>query len=507
MSETILEMINVNKRFGNTYALNDMQLKIQAGEIHALMGENGAGKSTLMKILAGVYSPDSGVIKLDGKPIKIQNPIEARKAGISLIYQELSVATNLTVAENVFMGSEPTHFGFVDYATMNAKTDTILKKLGTHFTSTTKASTLSIADQQQVEIARALTHQSRILIMDEPTAALSDRESMALFKLIKQLKAQGLAIIYISHRMKEVYELAQRVSVMRDGYFIEELDHVDPTQIVSLMVGRRIDDFYKKEVEVGKCFGPVVMKVEAISKLPHIKPISFSVRSGEILGLSGLVGAGRTELARLIFGADTATTGTVYVNDQAIKINSPRDAIHAGIGYVPEDRKCQGLFLELSVLANSQMSVLNKRSNKGILNHPMLEKRTQQLITALNIKVENSASSVSGLSGGNQQKVLLAHWLEIKPKVLILDEPTRGVDIGAKTEIYKIIQKLADEGVAIICISSELPEIIGLADRVLVMREGAIAGEISDTAHITQENIMQFATGAKQAVEMTGDTL
>ncbi|GBU09409.1 ATP-binding component of sugar ABC transporter [Gammaproteobacteria bacterium] len=497
MTKMILEMINVNKRFGNTYALNDMQLKIQAGEIHALMGENGAGKSTLMKILAGVYSPDSGIIKLDGKPIKIQNPIEARKVGISLIYQELSIATNLTVAENVFMGAEPTRYGLIDYATMNYKTDVILKKLGTKFTSTSNASTLSIADQQQVEIARALTHKSRILIMDEPTAALSDRESMALFKLIKQLKEQGLAIIYISHRMKEVYELAQRVSVMRDGYFIKELDHVDPTQIVSLMVGRKMDGFYKKEINTSKCFGPVVMKVETISKAPHIKPISFSVRSGEILGLSGLVGAGRTELARLIFGADTATTGKIYVNNQIVNINSPRDAIRAGIGYVPEDRKCQGLFLELSVLENSQMSVLNQRSNKGILNHPMLEKRTQQLISALNIKTNSSSSTVSGLSGGNQQKVLLAHWLEIKPKILILDEPTRGVDIGAKTEIYKIIQKLADDGIAIICISSELPEIIGLADRVLVMREGEIVGEISDTHHITQENIMQFATGAK----------
>ncbi len=502
MSDVILEMRGVNKRFGNTYALNDMQLKVRKGEVHALMGENGAGKSTLMKILAGVYAPDSGTIELDGKSIRINNPIEARKAGISLIYQELSVATNLTVAENVFMGSEPSRHGFIDYATMNAKTDAILKQLGASFTSTTPASALSIADQQQIEIARALTHESRILIMDEPTAALSDRETAALFKLIKQLRDRGLAIIYISHRMKEVYELAQRVSVMRDGYFIEELDHVDPTKIVSLMVGRKMDGFYKKEVNSGHLFGPEVLRVEGISKLPLIKPISFSVRHGEILGLSGLVGAGRTELARLIFGADKNTGGTVYIDGKKISIRSPQDAISAGIGYVPEDRKCQGLFLELSVLANTQMSVLGKRATAGILNHPMLAKRSRDLIQALNIKVEHENSNVSGLSGGNQQKVLLAHWLEIKPKVLILDEPTRGVDIGAKLEIYKIIQKLADEGVAVICISSELPEIVGLADRVLVMREGKVVGEIADTSAISQEHIMEFATGAKTGASL-----
>ena len=501
MSETILEMRNVNKRFGHVSVLNNMQIHIRKGEVHALMGENGAGKSTLMKILAGVYSPDSGEICLEGKPIKIPNPIEARKAGISLIYQELSVASNLTVAENVYMGSEPTKHGCVDYQTMNVKTDAILKKLGAHFNSTTRAANLSIADQQQIEIARALTHQSRILIMDEPTAALSDRETNALFTLIKQLRDQGLAIVYISHRMKEVYELAQRVSVIRDGYFIEELDHVDPNKIVSLMVGREMTGFYHKETQTNKCFGPDVIKINHMAKLPLIKDVSFSVRRGEIVGLSGLVGAGRTELARLIFGADKANSGEIFIHDQLIKINSPRDAIQAGIGYLPEDRKCQGLFLELSVLANSQMSVLNKRSSMGILKHPMLEKRTQQLIKELNIKVNNTQSTVVGLSGGNQQKVLLAHWLEIKPKVLILDEPTRGVDVGAKIEIYKIIQKLADEGVAIICISSELPEIIGLADRVLVMREGQIVGEITDTHAITQENIMAFATGAKTGVD------
>lgn len=493
MTKIILEMQGVNKRFGNTQALKDMQLTIRAGEIHALMGENGAGKSTLMKILAGVYKPDSGTITIHGQETKIGNPIEARRLGISLIYQELSIAPNLTVAENVFMGSEPRKFIFVDHHRMNEETNAILKKLGARFMGTTPASNLSIADQQQVEIARALTYHSQLLIMDEPTAALSDRETKELFKLIKQLRDQGLAIVYISHRMKEVYELADRVSVIRDGTFIKELDRVEPSEIISLMVGREMTDFYQKSVVEGHEFGPEVLKVENVAGRSRVHPTSFSVYRGEILGISGLVGAGRTELARLLFGADKLTQGKIYINDKEVTIKSPRDAINAGIGYVPEDRKYQGLFLELSVLANNQMSVLNQRSRLGVLDHPMLKKRTQEAIKALNIKVEHEHSIVGGLSGGNQQKVLLARWLEIRPKVLILDEPTRGVDIGAKLEIYKIIQNLADEGIAIICISSELPEIIGLSDRVLVMREGTIVGEIKEAKEITQENIMKLA--------------
>ncbi len=495
-STVILQMRSVNKRFGNTYALNNMQLSIRSGEIHALMGENGAGKSTLMKILAGVYSPDEGEILLEGKQVKIRSPIEARRLGISLIYQELSVATNLTVAENVFMGSEPRRHGLIDYAKMNAQTDAILTQLEANFKSTTRASTLSIADQQQVEIARALTHQSKILIMDEPTAALSDRETVALFKLIKRLRDQGLAIIYISHRMQEVYELAERVSVIRDGSFVEELDHVDPVKIVSLMVGRKIDELYSKPIKTSTTPNVEVLRIEGLAKQPLIRPISFSVHHGEIVGLAGLVGAGRTELARLIFGADTPSAGSIYLHGKPVTIRSPREAIALRIGYVPEDRKCQGLFLELSVLANAQLSVLNQRARAGILNHPMLETRTHQLIEALNIKVNSAHNTVGGLSGGNQQKVLLARWLEIHPVVLILDEPTRGVDIGAKLEIYKMIQKLADEGVAILCISSELPELIHLSDRVIVMREGNMVGEINVRSKITQENIMQLATGA-----------
>lgn len=493
----MLDMQDISKRFGNFYALKGVQLQAYPGEVLALMGENGAGKSTLMKILAGVYQSDSGSIKVEGKVTHIKNPVQARKEGINLIYQELSIGIHLNVAENVFMGSQPTNsLGFVDFRRMHQETQKVLDKLGARFTPDTPASELSIAEQQLVEIARALIHKSKVLIMDEPTAALSDRETEKLFALIRQLKSEGIAIIYISHRMPEVYALADRVSVIRDGTYVGTLmrSEIDPDRIVRMMVGRDITDFYTRQKQ--HQHGEVVMKVENLSAKGVLKPCSFEVKAGEILGLAGVVGAGRTELARLIFGADPKSSGEIYLQGKKLRIRSPQDAIQAGIGYLPEDRKAQGLFLQMSALENISMNVMHQNSRLGLLNHAALEKLTRDAISNMNLKVKNSSDLAVDLSGGNQQKLLLARWLEIKPKVLILDEPTRGVDVGAKSEIYRLIGELAAQGVAVICISSELPEVMGLSDRVIVMREREIAGEVVG-AQIEQDSIMRLATGAE----------
>ncbi len=493
MGQVVLEMEGISKSFGATRALNGVKLTVRSHEIHALMGENGAGKSTLMKVLSGVYQPDAGIIKVDGKPITITKPADARAAGISLIYQELSVATNLTVAENVFMGSEPrTPWGMADTAEMNRRTEEVLLTLDAPFSATTPARKLSIAQQQQVEIARALIHKGRILIMDEPTAALSDRETDALFKIVRKLRDEGIAVIYISHRMAEVNALADCVTVLRDGGYVGELarEELDPGKIVQMMVGRPLGDFYQHKT--GRQAGKLMLEVENLGG-GKVKPASFKVHAGEVVGLAGLVGAGRTELARLIFGADPRTSGRVVLDGKEVNINEPIDAIRMGIGYLPEDRKGQGLFLQLSALSNTAMNVLSKNARAGVINHPALRKLTKQAIDRLSIKVSGPDGIVGGLSGGNQQKVLLARWLEINPKVLLLDEPTRGVDVGAKSEIYLIINELAAQGVAVVVISSELPEVIGICDRVVVMREGVITGECTGT-DINQEKIMTLAT-------------
>lgn len=495
MNHIALEMSGISKRFGANQALDQVCLTAHRHEVLALMGENGAGKSTLMKILSGVYQPDAGEIRLDGQPVRIHSPAAARAAGINLIYQELAVAPNLTVAQNIFMGAEPRRsFGRVDQTAMNRQADAVLARLGARFAADTPAHQLCIADQQQVEIARALIHQSRVLIMDEPTAALSDRESERLFQVIRQLRQDGIAIIYISHRMEEVNQLADRIAVLRDGGYVGSLTRSDstPEKVVQMMVGRPLDDFYQHKNPAS--VGAVKLEVRNFSS-PKVKSASFAVHAGEVLGLAGLVGAGRTELARLIFGADAKHGGRLLLDGREVQIRQPLDAIRLGIGYLPEDRKGQGLFLQLSATANTAMNVLKQHARCGVLDHPALKKLTQQAIEQLAVKVPGPDGIVGGLSGGNQQKLLLARWLEIKPKVLILDEPTRGVDIGAKVEIYRIIHELAAQGVAVICISSELPEVIGVCHRVLVMREGVITGELAGDA-VNQEAIMTLATQA-----------
>ena len=497
-TEIALTMSGLNKSFPGVKALDNVSLKVRKGEVHVLMGENGAGKSTLMKILAGVYSADAGTISLFGEEVRINHPSEAIRLGINLIYQELSVAPNLSVAENIFLGSELSKYRLIDRASMIRESDKILNRLGAGYKADVTAGTLSIAEQQQIEIARALNHESKILIMDEPTAALSDREIDRLFEIVLSLRDHGISVIYISHRMNEVSRIADRVSVLRDGQYIGTLenDEIDPSKIVSMMVGRSLNDFYKHEINTNVRRGTFVVEDFSDGKL--VENISFEVGAGEIVGLSGLVGAGRTELARMIFGVDDKQSGTVYLDGEELKIKNPSDAIAYGIGYVPEDRKSQGLFLDMSVSGNIGMNVLPQLAKKGILFRGASEKFSKKSITDLNIKVASPLSKALSLSGGNQQKVLLARWLAINPRVLILDEPTRGVDVGAKSEIYRIIGELASRGVAIIFISSELPEIVGIAQRVLVIREGGIVGEIKKRDEITQENIISYAAGVRE---------
>lgn len=495
----ILEMRGITKRFSGVPALRDVNLTIYSGEVHALMGENGAGKSTLMKILAGAYIADDGEIYVDGKLLKITDPATARRAGINLIYQELNVAPNLTVAENMFMGSELRRGQLLDREGMRREADRVLQSLGATFTPDETVSNLSIAEQQLVEIARALKDNSRILVMDEPTAALSDRETERLFEVIHKLRRNGIAIIYISHRMEEVYALANRVSVLRDGQYIGSLtrDEISPERLVQMMVGRPMQDFYEHERHPN--VGAIVLEVRNLGG-GKVKPTNLELRAGEIVGLAGLVGAGRTELSRLIFGADPKSSGEVFLNGKKLEIRSPIDAIKAGIGYVPEDRKDQGLFLEMTSGKNIVLNMLKQDAKAGVINWRSIGKIANDAVENFNIRLANLEVRAMDLSGGNQQKLLLARWLAIKPRVLLLDEPTRGVDIGAKSEIYRIISDLAQQGVAILMVSSELPEIVGLSDRVLVMREGQLVGELGGQTRtaITQENIMAYATGASE---------
>ncbi|MEH2310728.1 MAG: sugar ABC transporter ATP-binding protein [Nostoc sp.] len=499
----VLEMQGITKRFHGVSALQNVNLTIYPGEVHALMGENGAGKSTLMKILAGAYIADEGEIRINGQPLKITNPATARKAGINLIYQELNVAPNLTVTENMFMGSELRRGQFLDRKAMQQEAEQVLESLGANFTAQTIVGTLSIAEQQQVEIARALKDKSRVLVMDEPTAALSDRESEHLFEVIRKLRRDGIAIIYISHRMEEIYALADRISVLRDGQYIGSLtrSEISPQRLVQMMVGRSMQDFYEHQRQMNP--GPVVLSVRNMSDArKKVEPASFELHAGEILGLSGLVGAGRTELSRLIFGADRKASGEVFLNGKKLEINTPSDAIAAGIGYVPEDRKDQGLFLEMSSRKNIAINTLKQDAKAGIVNWPSVNRLSTEAVENFNIRLANLEIRALDLSGGNQQKLLLARWLAIKPKVLMLDEPTRGVDIGAKSEIYRIMSELAAQGVAILMVSSELSEIVGMSDRVLVMREGQLVGELDGSLgkEITQEKIMHYATGASEVL-------
>lgn len=502
--QPVLEMRHISKTFGPIRALQDVSLIVHAGELHALMGENGAGKSTLMKVLSGAYRPDpGGNILIDGTPVATGDPIKARAQGIAVIYQELSLAPNLSVAQNIFLGNEPRRFGIVDREQCNRRAGEIIARLGVTFSVRTPVASLSLGERQLVEIARALSTNARIIVMDEPTTSLTSRETDRLFEVIATLKSQGIAIIYISHRMDEVYQLADRVSVLRDSGYVGTLDRADlnASRLVSMMVGRDLSTFYKKDHRPPDEKRAVALSVRGMSDANLIKDCSFDLHQGEVLALAGLVGSGRTELARLIFGADRRTSGTLELGGKPISIDSPREALDAGIAYLTEDRKQLGLFLAMSISDNISMGVLAMDAKAGgFRDFNAAERRAAKAVSDLSIRTRSVQANAGSLSGGNQQKVLLARLLETEPQVVILDEPTRGVDVGAKSEIYRLIDNLAKKSIAILMISSELPEVIGIADRVLVMRDGAIAGEVtaSEGEPLRQEAIMELATGAAQ---------
>ncbi|CAG9257350.1 ribose ABC transporter ATP binding subunit [Paraburkholderia unamae] len=498
----LLEMRNIGKTFSGMRALRDVRLDVRRGEVHALMGENGAGKSTLMKILSGAYQADAGAqILLEGKPVAIHGPQAARDLGIAVIYQELSLAPNLSVAENIHAGRELRKRGcrwLADRAAMERACADVLSRLGARFGPATRVGDLTIAERQLVEIARAMLANARILVMDEPTTPLSTRETDRLFALIQRLREAGMAIIYISHRMAEIYALSDRVSVLRDGSYVGTLERAELSEarLVKMMVGRDLSGFYRKAHRFAGD-APVALTVRDLADGARVHGCSFVLHEGEVLGLAGLVGAGRTELARLIYGARKRSAGTVEVEGgKSLQPRSPRDAIRAGVVYLTEDRKGDGLFLDMSVHDNINVMIAGRDARAGVLDRRKAAGRTGAAVDALAIRVARASANVGSLSGGNQQKVLLSRLLEIRPRVLILDEPTRGVDIGAKSEIYRIIDQLARSGVAILVISSELPEVIGVSDRVLVMREGTIAGELAGEGAISQEAIIELATGS-----------
>ncbi len=495
----LLEMRNISKHFAGVRALTGAHLSVVAGEVHAVMGENGAGKSTLIKILAGAYAADEGEIRIGGEPVRMETPAAALARGIAVIYQELSLSPNLTVSENIYLGREIRRGIFADRRAMQARCRGILESLGAVFSPAERVSDLSLAERQLVEIARAIHADARILVMDEPTAALSAHESERLFDLIGKLRESGLAIIYVSHRMAEIARLADRVTVLRDGAHVGTIarDELTPELLVRMMVGRDLAGFYKKAARSEPLSGhPPFFAVDGIGDGRRVHGCSFGLRRGEILGIAGLVGSGRTEMARLIFGADPKTGGRIVLDGKPLGIRSPRDAVAAGIVYLTEDRKGLGLFLDMSVRDNVNTMVLAADSRGGLVNFARANRRTHNAIESLSIRLKGGRSLAASLSGGNQQKVLLSRLLQPKPRVVILDEPTRGVDIGAKSEIYRIMDDLAREGIGIIFISSELPEIIGVADRVLVMRGGRIVGELDPAGGtpLSQEAVMQFAT-------------
>ena len=491
----LLEVRNVTKRYSGVLALHEVNLTVRAGEVHALIGENGAGKSTLMKILAGIEQPTSGQIFLEGKPVTIDSAHTALGLGISMIHQELNLADNLNVGANIFLGREPQKGGFLQFSRIHEQAQKYLDMISLEVSPSTLVGDLTIGRQQMVEIAKAISTQAKIVIMDEPTSSLSQHESEQLFRVIRQLRDQGVAIIYISHRLGEVRDLADRVTVLRDGENAGGLEHdeIDHDSMVKLMVGRDIDQFYsRKEHEIGEPL-LTVNDLRTLSFPQHA--INFEVRQGETVCLAGLVGAGRTEVLGALFGVDSKISGEVSVEGKVRTIANPRDAIEAGLALVPEDRKQQGLILEMSIRHNIGISGLARHKRAGgLMNFARERQDSAKMVAEMKIKTPSDQQITQYLSGGNQQKVVIGKWLAMQPRVLLLDEPTRGVDIGAKQEIYRLMEELADQGVAILFVSSEMEEVLSLADRVLVMHEGRISGELARD-ELSEEAVMQLATG------------
>lgn len=486
---------NLSKSFPGVKALAGVRFDLMSGEVHALMGENGAGKSTLMKILAGVYRKDSGEVLLDGQPVEMESPAHAQSLAIGIIHQELHLMAHLTAAQNIFLGREPRKMGglFLDEDQLNRDAQALFDRMNLALAPTTPIGELTVARQQMVEIAKALSFKSRVLIMDEPTAALNNAEIDELFRIVRQLKSEGVGIVYISHKMDEIQRIADRITVMRDGSTIDTVPASTPmAQVIAMMVGRTLEQTEKHIPDTSA--NQVLLEVRGLNRGRFIRDVSFNVRRGEILGFAGLMGAGRTEVARAVFGADPIESGEVRVRGQVIRLNSPQDAVQAGIGYLSEDRKHFGLATGMDVESNITLPSLKRWLKWGLfLNQPAIHRVSQQMVEKLRIKTPSLTQTAKLLSGGNQQKVVIAKWLVQDCEVLIFDEPTRGIDVGAKSEIYKLLNELAVQGKAIIVISSELPEVLLLSHRVLVMCEGRITGEVAgDVA--TQESLMVLAT-------------
>lgn len=491
MSEYILELDHISKSFPGVKALDDVHFKLEKGQIHALMGENGAGKSTFIKIITGVYQPDAGEIKINGKPALIRNPIDSQKQGIAAIYQHVTCFPDLSVTENIFIGHEKINrlSRKIDWKTLHGKAGEWLEKLDADFSPQTVMGTLSVAQQQIVEIAKALSADARILIMDEPTAPLSKRETEDLYRTVENLRSHGVSIIFISHRLEDMYRLASSVTVLRDGRYIGTwgLDEISQDDIVKAMVGREITQFFPpRHAKVGA----EVLRAEKLSRTGFFKDVSFSVHKGEIVGLTGLVGAGRTEVCEAIYGVNPPDSGSIYIEGKKVQNRHASNAIKEGIGYLPEDRLKQGLVLDWQLSRNITLASLKSFSERGFMNDKKEREVAKTLGEKLEIKVTSVYDKVATLSGGNQQKVIVAKLLTGDMKVIILDEPTKGVDVGAKTAIYKIMNDLAEEGYGILMVSSEMPEVLGMCDRVVVMREGRVSA-VLDAKKTTQQEILE----------------
>jgi len=494
MPNTVLRMKNIVKNFPGVKALNDVSFELHEGEVHALVGENGAGKSTLMKLLLGMYQPDSGIIELKGKQVNFDNPSKALKNGISMIHQELMALPEMNVWENVWIGREDTHtiFKITNRSAMRKKTKQLLGRFGLSLDVNKRVGDLSVAEIQMLEIVRAVSYSSDIIIMDEPTSAIEEKEVKPFFEIIRKLKSEGVAIIYISHKLEEIFEIADRVSILRDAAMIGTRDIGDITkdQMVTMMVGRDLTQIYpEKDYVLGDEY---VFEANNITKLGMFENVSLRVRKGEILGITGLMGSGRSELMETLFGIRSKKSGVIKVDGKPVRIKSPKDAIKNSIALVTEDRKIKGLVLCRSVLENLSLTHLKKYCRFQVIRMGTERKKASEMCKSLSIKTAGLNTIVNSLSGGNQQKVVLAKWLSSPPKLLILDEPTRGIDVGAKYEIYKLMVKLASEGMGIIMISSELPEVIGMSDRMLVMHDYQIKGELSG-GDVSQEAIMRLA--------------
>ncbi len=496
-SSLVLEMRGISKRFPGVVALNNVDFDVRPGEIHALVGENGAGKSTLMKILAGVYQADAGEIIYKGQRVAFHSPKQAQLAGITTIHQELNQIPLLSVTENIFLGSEITRGPLIDWPRMHEEARTLLRRLHLDIDPRVMLNTLGVGQAQMVEVAKALHHRADLIIMDEPTAALSLREIEYLFEIIRQLREQNVAVVYISHHLDEAFALCDRITVLRDGQHIATCPtaELDMDTLIRLMVGRTLDEqFPKVQAERRQ----ELLRVEGLSQAGRLHDISFSVYAGEVLGIAGLVGAGRTELLRAIFGADPIDGGRIYVDDKLVKINSPRDAIKHGIVLMPEDRKQQGLVLALSCRENISLAVLARLTRGPLIDQKRERELANEYVRSIDIKIANLDQLVSNLSGGNQQKVVLSKWMATQPRVLLFDEPTRGIDVGAKVEIYRLINRFVAQGGAVIMVSSELPEVLGMSDRIMVVHEGRVTGFL-DRAEATQETVMEYATGTRRS--------